>query len=122
MGRARWLWLLASGLCAPILVAAARIALSLVPATGEAPIQTFVSWPSGMLSFALLGVMVPVGEEIFFRGFVYRTALGLGRALAFHPDTLLLDEPLSALDRSSRRERGTEERSARTSSVDKPGT
>ncbi len=81
--RSRWLWLLASGLCAPALVAAARISLALVPATGEAPIQTFVSWPSGMLSFAVLGVVVPVGEEVFFRGFVYRAALGLGRVAAF---------------------------------------
>jgi len=81
--RARWLWLLTSGACALVLVVAARLSLSLVPATGEAPIQSFVSWPSGMLSFAVLGVVVPVGEEIFFRGFVYRAALGFGRVAAF---------------------------------------
>ena len=81
--RSRWLWLSVSAMGALVLAAAARVALSMVPATGEAPIQTFVSWPSGMLGFAVLGVLVPVGEEIFFRGFVYRAALGLGRTAAF---------------------------------------
>jgi membrane protease YdiL (CAAX protease family) len=82
-GRSPWLWLSASAVTAVALVLTARTALSLVPATGEAPIQTFVSWPSGMLSFAVLGMVVPVGEEVFFRGFVYRAALGLGRWAAF---------------------------------------
>jgi membrane protease YdiL (CAAX protease family) len=81
--RFRWLWLAGAAMTAVALVATARTALSLVPATGEAPIQTFVSWPSGMLSFAVLGAVVPVGEEVFFRGFVYRASLGLGRSAAF---------------------------------------
>jgi membrane protease YdiL (CAAX protease family) len=63
----------------PALVGAAMLALRLVPSTGEAPIQTFVSWPSGMLAAALLGVILPVGEEVFFRGYLYAALLGYGR-------------------------------------------
>jgi hypothetical protein len=59
-----------------LLWGSARLALRLVPATGEAPIQTFVSWPSGMLCFAALGVLLPVGEELLFRGLLYRALLG----------------------------------------------
>jgi membrane protease YdiL (CAAX protease family) len=70
-------------LSALVLVGVAKLALQFVPATSEAPIQTFVSWPSGMLSFAALGVIVPLGEEIFFRGFLYRAALALGTGFAF---------------------------------------
>lgn len=80
---ARIKWSLLSAVCAAGLVLAARVSLALVPATGEAPIQTFVSWPSGLLSFAALGVILPVGEEIFFRGYLYRAALVLGRPPAF---------------------------------------
>jgi membrane protease YdiL (CAAX protease family) len=50
----------------------ARLSLRLVPATGEAPIQSFVSWPSGLLCFAALGVLLPVGEELLFRGLLFR--------------------------------------------------
>ena len=76
-----WLPLaLVSGL---LLVLSARLSLRLVPATGEAPIQTFISWPSGMLSFAALGVLLPFAEEVFFRGYLYRTALRWGTAAAF---------------------------------------
>ena len=53
----------------------ARMSLRLVPATGEAPIQTFVAWPSGLLCFAGLGVLLPLGEELLFRGLLYRTLL-----------------------------------------------
>jgi hypothetical protein len=66
-----------------LLVAAARLAIAWVPSTGEAPIQAFVSWPSGVLSFALLAVLVPLAEEIFFRGFVYGAVLRFGHAAAF---------------------------------------
>ena len=57
--------------------------MSLVPSTGEAPIQTFLSWPSGMLAFGALGVLLPLAEEIFFRGYLYRLALPLGKVAAF---------------------------------------
>jgi membrane protease YdiL (CAAX protease family) len=76
----------ASGLAlisAALLVASAKLSLRLVPATGEAPIQSFIAWPSGMLCFAALGVVLPLGEEIFFRGYLYGAALRLGRAAAF---------------------------------------
>jgi membrane protease YdiL (CAAX protease family) len=63
----------------PALVGASMLALRLVPSTGEAPIQTFVSWPSGMLAAALLGVILPLGEEVFFRGYLYGALLGYGR-------------------------------------------
>lgn len=46
-------------------------ALSNVEATGEAPIEAFVSWPSGLLSFGALAVIAPIAEEVFFRGFVF---------------------------------------------------
>jgi membrane protease YdiL (CAAX protease family) len=79
--RAAWI-AIAPG-AALLLFASARLSLRLVPATGEAPIQSFVSWPSGMLCFAALGVLLPVGEELFFRGYLYRVALPLGSGAAF---------------------------------------
>jgi membrane protease YdiL (CAAX protease family) len=60
-------------------IAATRV-LSWVPSTGEAPIEAYVSWPSGLLSFAALSAIAPVGEEIFFRGFVYGALRGEGGA------------------------------------------
>lgn len=74
-----WLPLLGAMGALPALVGASMLALRLVPSTGEAPIQTFVSWPSGMLAAALLGVILPVGEEVFFRGYLYGALLGYGR-------------------------------------------
>ena len=62
-------------------------ALSHVEATGEAPIEAFVSWPSGLLSFGTLAVIAPIAEEVFFRGFVFGAIdderWGARRALAF---------------------------------------
>jgi membrane protease YdiL (CAAX protease family) len=77
------LWIGAAVAVAALLVAAARVSLEVVPATSEAPIQSFVSWPSGLLCFAALGVLLPIGEELFFRGYLYRAALSLGRGAAF---------------------------------------
>jgi uncharacterized protein len=76
-------WIGSAVTTAALLVLTAHLALRLVPATSEAPIQSFVSWPSGMLCFAALGVVLPLGEELFFRGYLYRAALGFGRAAAF---------------------------------------
>ncbi len=59
----------------------AGLALSIVPRTGEAPIEAFVSWPSGMLSFAALAVTAPIAEEIFFRGLVYGALRGDGAGM-----------------------------------------
>ncbi len=64
-------WLLAAVGFALFLRVASHLCLSLVPRTGEAPIETFIAWPSGALSFALLGMAAPLAEELFFRGFVF---------------------------------------------------
>jgi len=66
-----------------LLVFSAKLAMSVVPSTGEAPIQTFLSWPSGMLAFGALGVLLPLAEEIFFRGYLYRLVLPAGKTAAF---------------------------------------
>lgn len=58
-------------------------ATQLVPSTGVSSVQMLVSWPSGMLSFALPAVVVPIAEEVFFRGFVYGAIERHSRALAF---------------------------------------
>jgi membrane protease YdiL (CAAX protease family) len=76
-------WAAAALIAAVLLYFSAELALRVTPSTGEAPIQTFVSWPSGMLCFAALGVLLPVGEEMFFRGYLYGAALALGRGAAF---------------------------------------
>lgn len=81
--RLPWLALAAAPLFGLLLMYTARIALRLVPSTGESAIETFISWPSGMLAFAAIGVLVPVCEEIFFRGFVYGRALVFGNVAAF---------------------------------------
>ena len=75
-------WLLAAPLVAVALAACARIALRVTPSTGEAPIESFVSWPSGMLAFATMGVIAPLAEELFFRGYLFRVALPLGKLAA----------------------------------------
>jgi len=67
----------------PMLVSAARLSMRVVPSTEIAPIQHFISWPSGMLSAALLGVLLPLGEELFFRGYLFGAWLRFGRAFAF---------------------------------------
>jgi membrane protease YdiL (CAAX protease family) len=75
-------WLIGAPFAGLALFFLARIALSLVPSTGEAPVETFVSWPSGMLSFAALAVAAPIAEEVFFRGLLFgvlRGAGGVGR-------------------------------------------
>ncbi|HEX4353900.1 MAG TPA: type II CAAX endopeptidase family protein [Polyangiales bacterium] len=66
----------------PLLVASARLSLHWVPSTGEAPIENFIAWPSGMLATALLGVLLPAAEELFFRGYLYGALLPLGRLAA----------------------------------------
>lgn len=91
-GRHERLAMTAAGLLvAPFAGIALRFAaiesLAAVPSTGEAPIEAFVSLPSGMLSFALIAVVAPLAEETFFRGLIFGTlADGASRtrlALAF---------------------------------------
>jgi membrane protease YdiL (CAAX protease family) len=76
-------WLLVAVASAALLNPLARLALSVVPATGEAPIEAFIAWPSGALAFAALGMAVPLAEELFFRGFVYGALSPLGTPTAF---------------------------------------
>ncbi len=56
----------------------------IVPATGVAPIQTLVSSSSGMLSVATAAAVVPLAEELFYRGFLFGTiAARAGKPVAF---------------------------------------
>jgi membrane protease YdiL (CAAX protease family) len=82
-------WLFAAMALALVLRPLASLAMRLIPATGEAPIEAFISWPSGALAFAALGMVVPLAEELFFRGFVYGALAPLGRALAIPLTTVL---------------------------------
>lgn len=65
-------WILA---IAPIVGAALWIGGSwlsrLIPSTGLSPVEAFVSHPSGALALGVVAVIVPIAEELFFRGFVY---------------------------------------------------
>jgi membrane protease YdiL (CAAX protease family) len=76
------LWLAAAPVISVVLAFCARIALRVTPSTGEAPLESFISWPSGMLAFATIGVIAPIAEELFFRGYLFRVALPLGRIAA----------------------------------------
>jgi membrane protease YdiL (CAAX protease family) len=76
------LWLAAAPVISVVLAFCARIALRVTPSTGEAPLESFISWPSGMLAFATIGVIAPLAEELFFRGYLFRVALPLGRIAA----------------------------------------
>lgn len=75
-------WLFTACLAALVLRVLSHWSLRLVPSTGRAPIETFISWPSGALSFALLGMVVPLAEELFFRGFIYGTLRTRGQGTA----------------------------------------
>lgn len=57
-------------------------AMRLVPSTGVAPIETFVSYPSGTLALGLVGNLAPFVEELFFRGLVYGLVARMMRARA----------------------------------------
>jgi membrane protease YdiL (CAAX protease family) len=69
---------------------AGLFAVRFIPATSESPIEAVVSWPSGSLAVALVSVMVPVAEELFFRGFVFGSVeKRYGNAAAFGVTVLL---------------------------------
>jgi membrane protease YdiL (CAAX protease family) len=76
-------WLLIAIGCAALLNPMARWAVSAIPSTSEAPIEAFISWPSGALTFAALGMCVPLAEEVFFRGFVFGALRTRGPSLAW---------------------------------------
>lgn len=48
-----------------------KLASGLVPSTGVAPLQTFVTSPGGLLAVAAVAAAVPLAEELFFRGLLY---------------------------------------------------
>lgn len=83
------LWLLIAVMCAAVLQPIARWAINVIPASGEAPIETFISWPSGALAFAALGMAVPLAEELFFRGFVFGALSPHGKASAWFGTVVL---------------------------------
>lgn len=64
------------------LFALAQMTLRAWPSSGTTPIELFVRWPSGMLSIAVLAVIAPIAEEIFFRGFVYGVMRGEKESVA----------------------------------------
>jgi membrane protease YdiL (CAAX protease family) len=72
------LWLFGAMAAALLLKPVGRWIMAVVPASGEAPIEAFISWPSGALAFAALGMAVPLAEELFFRGFLYGALRPLG--------------------------------------------
>lgn len=80
--RAPGAWLLVACGCALALHPLSTLAMKLIPSTGEAPIEAFISWPSGALTFAMLGMIVPLAEELFFRGLLFGTLLPAGRLVA----------------------------------------
>lgn len=82
-GRRWWLWFPGGAIAGVILVVLAQFSTRLVPSTSQSSVEAFVSWPSGMLSFAALAVAAPLAEEVFFRGFVYGALRKHGVALAF---------------------------------------
>ena len=54
-----------------------------VPSTSEASIESLVAFSSGALALGLVSVVVPVAEELFFRGLIFgnlERRLGGGRA------------------------------------------
>jgi membrane protease YdiL (CAAX protease family) len=58
---------------------------ALIPSTGVAPLQAFVSSPSGMLAVAIVAAAVPLAEELFYRGFLFgalSSRFGNGAAFA----------------------------------------
>lgn len=77
------LWLPLAVVAGALLWLFAVVATRLVPSTGQSAVSVFVSSPSGLLSFACLAVLVPLAEEVFFRGFVYGVLEARSKVLAF---------------------------------------
>ncbi len=70
----RRLWMIAiAPIAGIVLFVVGRILAGLIPATEEAAISQLVSFSSGALTMALISVVVPVAEELFFRGLVFGT-------------------------------------------------
>ncbi len=65
-----WIVVLAPVVGALLWIAGAWLS-RLVPSTGISPVEVFVGRPSGSLALAVVAVVVPIAEELFFRGFVF---------------------------------------------------
>ncbi len=53
------------------LVVAGRYAAAVVPSTSTSPVEAFVASRSGYLAVASSGILLPLVEELFFRGLLY---------------------------------------------------
>lgn len=71
--RVRALWFLVIPVVGVALHRLGSLLAQNVPSTGTAPIETFVAQTSGFVTVALVSVLAPVVEELFFRGVVYGT-------------------------------------------------
>jgi membrane protease YdiL (CAAX protease family) len=87
----RRLWMIAvAPIVGIVLFVVGRVLSMLIPATSEAAISSLVSFSSGALTMALISVVVPVAEELFFRGLVFGTVeRRAGGAVAFGVTVLL---------------------------------
>jgi len=64
-------------------IAAKTVALAIDPSGPPEMLMKMVDTPAGFYSFALLGLVSPVFEEIYYRGFMYRAlenGIGTGAA------------------------------------------
>ena len=61
-------WALAVGALAG---AVALLVPGLWPPRGLAPLEAAIAWPSGKLAVAVVALLVPAAEELFFRGLVF---------------------------------------------------
>ena len=90
--RLRWLLWIAPLIGILVSVAGrflSRAVNELWPPAYEASIEALVAWPSGILGVALVSVLVPVAEEIFFRGLVFGSlSRRFGGLIAFLITTL----------------------------------
>lgn len=59
-----------------------HLPMHFIPATSQSAVGAMVAWPSGSLAVALVSVLSPLVEEVFFRGFVYGTLARRFGALA----------------------------------------
>lgn len=71
--RVRAAWFVAIPVIGLVLSKLGSMLAQHVPSTGTAPIETFVAQTSGFVTVALVSVLAPVVEELFFRGAVYGT-------------------------------------------------
>ena len=69
--RVGWLVFAGGPVIGLVLVVLGRVVGAWIPTPDVAPIHDFVSIPSGTVAAALIGMLAPVAEEWFFRGFLF---------------------------------------------------